>query len=120
MSSEPHGWASGTRPSPKGRGEEAVERVRKGWGIVAAPALAGGGSGRRWNTNMRIKAVEGIKAYNRGADLSGLRLSERLSVCSIVLRVIRTCVRQRISAGHRVAGCGFASGCRQNFLNFRL
>lgn len=58
----------------------------------------GGGSGRRWNTNMRIKAVEGIKAYNRSADLSGLRLPERLSVYSIVLRVIRTCVRQRISA----------------------
>jgi len=57
----------------------------------------GGVSGRRWNTNMRIKAVEGIKAYNRGADLSGLRPFERLSVYSIVLRVIRTCVRQRIS-----------------------
>ena len=82
-----HGWASGARPSLKGWGPE--ERRRSGGlervgGIVAAPALAGGGSGRRWNTNMRIKAVEGIKAYNRGADLSGLRLSERLSVYSIV------------------------------------
>lgn len=54
---------------------------------------------------MRIKAVEGIKAYNRGADLSGLRLSERLSVYSIVLRVIRTCVRQRISAVLWTSSC---------------
>jgi len=46
---------------------------------------------------MRIKAVEGIKAYNRGADLPGLRLSACLSVYSAVLRVIRTCVRQQIS-----------------------
>lgn len=91
------------------RGEEAVEGVRKGWGFVAALALAGGGrgrerewaseagSGRRWNTNMRIKAVEGIKAYNRSARISPDRVCLR-GYPSIppVLRVIRTCVRQRI------------------------
>lgn len=110
-----HGWASGARPSLKGwgsrRGGGRGELERVG-GIVEAPALAGGGSGRRWNTNMRIKAVEGIKAYNRGADLSGLRLSERLSVYSIVLRVIRTCVRPRISAVPWTSSRGFASSYR--------
>lgn len=68
MSSE-HGRASGIRVERVGVREETVEGVRKGWRIVAAPVLAGevsgGESGRRWNTNMRIKAVEGIKAYNR-------------------------------------------------------
>lgn len=54
---------------------------------------------------MRIKAVEGIKAYNRGADLSGLRLSACLSVYSTVLRVIRTCVRQRILVAMWTSSC---------------
>jgi hypothetical protein len=54
---------------------------------------------------MRIKAVEGIKAYNRGADLPGLRLSACLSVYSAVLRVIRTCVRQQISTILWTSGC---------------
>lgn len=107
------------------RGEEAVEGVRKGWGIRSSAGARGteegreggggwaseAGSGRRWNTNMRIKAVEGIKAYNRSADLSGLRLS----VCAAIrlFRLyfglfVRAFVNgSRPPCGHRVAVCGF-------------
>ena len=63
---------------------------------------------RGWNTNMRIKAVEGIKAYS-GADLSRLRLSECLSVYSIVLRVsIHAFVnRFRLSCEQRISEYSF-------------
>lgn len=63
------------------RGKETVEGTRKGWRESwqrrRSWGASGGGSGRRWNTNMRIKAVEGIKAYNRDADLSERRLCLR-------------------------------------------
>lgn len=123
VSSE-HGWASGIRPQSKGLGLEerkqlkGLERVGESWqrrgvreGEGGGRGTSGDGSGRRWNTNMRIKAVEGIKAYNRGADLSGLRLSACLSVYSTVLRVIRTCVRQRILVAL------WTSSCRVRFLS---
>ncbi|KAG7196706.1 hypothetical protein KM043_016036 [Ampulex compressa] len=53
------GW--GSRRDVQGEGAE-------GGGRAEAEAAAEGIWGRP-NTNMRIKAVEGIKAYNRGADL---------------------------------------------------
>lgn len=76
---------------------------------------------------MRIKAVEGIKAYNRSADLSGLRLCVSaytyiyftylylgLSVCAFVNE------SRQPFCGHQMAASVVLFGYRypRNFLNF--
>lgn len=57
---------------------------------------------------MRIKAVEGIKAYNRGADLSGLRLCLRAYIHPSIPLYFGLFVRVFINGsrpfcGHRTA-----------------
>ena len=67
---------------PRGGGRGGWVRLEAAVrGTLRGRGWTGGGGGRRWNTNMRIKAVEGIKAYNRGSDLwSCVRPSIRPSV----------------------------------------
>jgi len=72
---------------------------------------------------MRIKAVEGIKAYHRGADLSGLRLSAYPSIPLYFGLSVRAFVNGfRLSCEHRIAECEVLSGYRhlQNFLNLKI
>lgn len=52
------------RVQTRGETVKGSRRVDRAW-----HGGQGGGIWGRRNTNMRIKAVEGIKAYNHGADL---------------------------------------------------
>jgi len=125
----PHGWTSGEIRVPVrvqrvgAWEEEMVEWVRKDWRIVAASGLAGvdlgGGGIRIWE----LKPSKELKRIT--VDLSGLRLSERLSVYSIVLWVIRMCVRQRILAVLWTSNCRVSFHLRlqasaKNFLNLKI
>lgn len=97
--------SKGLQPEEKRR-LKGIERIeenrrqrRRSWGA------SGGRSGRRWNTNMRIKAVEGIKAYNHGADLFGLRLCLRVYTHPSIPLYFGLFVRSSTDLGRSVDGC---------------
>lgn len=118
------------------REEETVEGTRKGWresrqrrrswGASGAGGAREGGSGRRWNTNMRIKAVEGIKAYNRGAGSlrRAASVSARLHIYLSISLYFGLFVRAYVNGsrplcGHRTAASVVLFGYRypRSFLN---
>ena len=67
--------------------------------------------GGGWNTNMRIKAVEGIKAYNHGSDLGAVPVrpsvhpSVRPSVGRSVGWLVGWLVRRSTSLDLRLSVC---------------
>lgn len=91
------------------RGEEAVEWVRKGWRIVAAPALAGvdlgGGGIRIWE----LKPSKELKRITVARISPGcVCLSAYPSILLYFGLSIRTFVNGfRLFCGHRIAECGF-------------